>query len=55
MVERKELKVRDITDAVNEITGLVKDNCLVWFEFTNSLWEENLKVREEFSNENVFA
>lgn len=43
-VKREELKVRDITDAVEGITGLVRDNYIAWFEFTTFLWEENLKM-----------
>lgn len=43
-VKREELKVKDITDTTKEITGLVKDNYLAWFEFTTSLWEVNLKM-----------
>ena len=43
-VKREELKVRDITDAIKTATGLVKENFLVGFDLTISLWEENLKV-----------
>jgi hypothetical protein len=32
------------TDAIMTATGLVKENYLVGFELTISLWEENLKV-----------
>lgn len=41
-VKREELK--DITDATKELTDLVKEDYLAWFEFTTSLWEENRKV-----------
>jgi hypothetical protein len=42
--KRKVLKVRDSTNAIMTATGLVKDNFLVGFELTISLWEENLGV-----------
>jgi len=43
-VNKEDLKVRDITDGIKTATGLVKDNFFGGFEFTISLWEENLKV-----------
>ncbi|MBI2486566.1 MAG: hypothetical protein HYW01_06340 [Deltaproteobacteria bacterium] len=43
-VKREELKIRDITDAMKGVSVLVKENFLVGFDLTISLWEENLKV-----------
>jgi hypothetical protein len=37
-------KVKDFTEAVKAITGLVKENYLNGVEFSLSIWEENLKV-----------
>jgi len=45
MAELKEkLKVKDFTDAVKELTGLVKENYLNGVEFALSLWTENQKI-----------
>ncbi|MGH7808553.1 MAG: hypothetical protein ACRENT_10730 [Thermodesulfobacteriota bacterium] len=43
-VKREALKVGDSTDAIKAATGSVKENYLVGFELTISLWEENLKL-----------
>jgi hypothetical protein len=37
-------KVKDFTESIKGITGLVKENYLNGVEFALSLWEENLKV-----------
>jgi hypothetical protein len=45
MAEKKEaLKVKDFTDTVKEITGLVRDSYLNGIELALSLWEENIKI-----------
>ena len=49
MVERKDtlkdtLKVKDLSEAIKGVTGLVRENYQNSFEFALSLWEENLKV-----------
>jgi hypothetical protein len=45
MAELKEKpKVKDFTDTVKEITGLVKENYLNGVEFALSLWTENQKI-----------
>jgi len=45
MAEIKEtLKVKDFTETVKGITGLVKENYLNGVELALSLWTENLKV-----------
>jgi len=44
-LKRQELKVGDITDVVEEATGLVKENYLVGLELTSSLWEKNLREK----------
>ncbi len=41
---KETLKVRDLSETVRGITGLVKENYLNGVEFALSLWEENLKV-----------
>ncbi|MGH7802596.1 MAG: hypothetical protein ACREOW_18555 [Thermodesulfobacteriota bacterium] len=40
----KELKVRDHTDIVRELTGIVRENCLMGFQLGLSFWEGNLKI-----------
>ncbi len=37
-------KVKDFTETVKGMTGLVKENYINGVEFALSLWEENLKV-----------
>jgi DNA-binding ferritin-like protein (Dps family) len=37
-------KVKDFTDAVKGVTGLVKENYLNGVELASYIWEENLKV-----------
>ena len=49
MVERKDtlkdaLKVKDFSEVIKGVTGLVRENYQNGFEFAISLWEENLKV-----------
>jgi molecular chaperone GrpE (heat shock protein) len=44
MAEKKEATVRDFTDTVKEITGVVKESYLNGLELALSLWEENLRV-----------
>jgi aspartyl-tRNA synthetase len=45
LVERQEtLKVKDFTEVVKGVTGLVRENYLNSFEFALSLWEENLRI-----------
>lgn len=45
MAEKKAVeKVEDFTDVVKGLTGLVGENYLNGFEFTLSLWEENMKL-----------
>ncbi|MFQ5788628.1 MAG: hypothetical protein ACE5H1_11690 [Thermodesulfobacteriota bacterium] len=45
MAEKKEPKrVKDFTDPVKDLSGLVKENYLNGFDFTVSLWEENVKA-----------
>ena len=44
MAEKKETqRPKDITGPVKELTGLVKESYLSGFEFTVSLWEENVR------------
>lgn len=38
------IKVRDYIDIATELTGLVRENYLMGFQFGLSLWEANLKV-----------
>jgi hypothetical protein len=42
--EKKDYKVQDYTDMARGLTGLVKENYLLGFQFGLSLWEENLKT-----------
>jgi len=45
MAEKKEsTKVKDFTEPAKEFSGLVKENFLNGFDFTLSLWEENVKA-----------
>jgi len=49
IVERKDpikdtLKVKDFSEVIKGVTGLVRENYQNGFEFALSLWEENLKV-----------
>ncbi len=45
MAEIKETqKVKDLSETVKGLTGLVKENYLNGVEFALSLWEENIKV-----------
>ena len=43
-VTKETQKVKDFTETVKGMTGLVKENYINGVEFALSLWEENLKV-----------
>ena len=45
MAEKKDTtKVKDFSEPTKEFSGLVKENFLNGFDFTLSLWEENVKA-----------